>query len=120
MLVQCAIQVGALLERHHLPRLPRMEIAQIVNLLDVIRSPPFNGRGRDGQQLVGGLPHGRNHHHRPPSLARPHDGGHALDGGRRFHRRPAEFHHNHRSACPACHPIRAATLSEPRPQGAVL
>ncbi len=64
MLVERAVEFGALGQRHHLARFAGMEIAQVVNLPDVIVAPARDGRRGNGQQLVGGLAHGRNHHHR--------------------------------------------------------
>ena len=47
------------------------------------------------QQLVGDLGHGADNDHGLPAHgnAAGHDGGGAIDGGRIFHRRAAEFHH---------------------------
>ena len=56
---------------------------------------PADRIGGERQQAVGGLAHGRNHHHRPAREARFDDRRHPFDGGRRFDRRAAEFHHDH-------------------------
>ena len=50
-------------ERDHLARLAGMEIAQVVDLADVFLALAGDGGGGDGQQLVGGLAHGGDHHH---------------------------------------------------------
>ena len=63
MIVERAIELGAIGQRHHLPRFARMEIAQIVHLADVILALAVDSGGRDGQQLVGGLAHRRHDHH---------------------------------------------------------
>ena len=78
-----------------------MEIAQVVDLPDVFLALAVDGGGGDGQQLVGGLAHGRNHHHGPALRARFDDAGDAFDGGGRFHRRAAEFHDDHQSSIPS-------------------
>ena len=49
----------------------------------------------DGQQLVGGLAHGGNHHDGMAVHPRLHDAGDAFDGGGGFHRGAAEFHDDH-------------------------
>src|ERR1035438_5323765 len=53
------------------------------------------------RQLVGGLTHGRNADVRPAAGAGFDDRPSALDGGRRFHRRAAEFHDDHQSSIPS-------------------
>ena len=65
MLVERAVEFGAVAERHHQAGLARVEIAQVVKLADVFLALAADGRGGDGQQLVGGLAHGRDHHHGP-------------------------------------------------------
>ena len=101
MLVEQAVEFGALGQRNYQARLAGVEIAQIVDLADVFFARAANGRGGDGQQLVGGLAHGRNHHYRPAVGAGFDDRRDALDGGRGFHRRAAEFHDDHQSSIPS-------------------
>ena len=57
---------------------------------------PGSRCARHGQQRVGDLGHGADHHHRLLRQAAFDDRGHALDGPRVFHRSAAEFHHDHR------------------------
>ena len=99
--VERAVQLRAVLERHHQARLPRVVIAKVVDLADVLRAIPLNRGSRDGQQFVGGLSHGGNHHHRAALRARLDDTGNALNSGSRFHRGAAELHHDHQSSIPS-------------------
>ena len=92
MLVERAVEFGALGQRHHQARLARVRVAQIVDLAQVLFARAFERGLRDGQQLVRGLAHGGDHDHRLAVAPRLHDGRDAFDGGRRFHRRAAEFH----------------------------
>ena len=67
--VEKTVQAGAFGERHHLPGFARVVVAQIVKLADILVAPAFDGRGGDGQQLVGGFAHGGDHHHGMAVLA---------------------------------------------------
>ena len=101
MRVERPVELGAVVERHHLAGFARMKVPQVVELRNVLFAFALDGGFRDGQQLVGGLAHGRDHHHRAASLALPHDPRNAVDGGCRLHRRAAELHHDHRSSIPS-------------------
>src|SRR2546426_5581130 len=101
MLVERAVEFGAAVQRHHQTRFPRMIVAQIVKLPDVVVALPLNGGIGDGQQLVGGFSHGGNHHHRPAAFAPFHNAGDSLDGGGGLHRCAAELHHHHQSSIPS-------------------
>ena len=85
MLVEEAVEVGAVAQGDDQARLARMVVAEIVKLGDVFLALPPNRGGRDGQQLIGGLPHGGNHHHGTPLFAGAHDAGNTLDGGGGLH-----------------------------------
>src|ERR1017187_5108682 len=101
MLVEQAVELGAVGQRDYETRLAGVEIAQVVDLADVFLARAIDGGRGDGQQLVGGFAHGRNDDHWPAVGAGFDDRGDALDGGRRFHRRAAEFHDDHQSSIPS-------------------
>ena len=62
---------------------------------------PCTAALRDGQQLVGGLAHGGNHHHGPAIETALDDAGDALDGFGGFDGGAAELHHDHQSSSPS-------------------
>jgi hypothetical protein len=95
VLVEETVQAGAVGKRYNLARFAGVEIAQIVKLANEFVALAGNGGGSDGEELVGGLAHGGNHHHGALLRARFDYARDALDGGGRFHRRAAEFHHDH-------------------------
>src|ERR1039458_8159836 len=101
MLVEQAIKLGAVGQGNYQARLAGVKVAQVVDLADVFFARAVNCRRSDSQQLVGGLTHGRNDDDRPAAGAGFDDRRYALDGGRRFHRRAAEFHDDHQSSIPS-------------------
>ena len=101
MLVEKAVERGAFGERHHLAGFARVVVAQVVKLADILVAPAVDGGGGDGQQLVGGLAHGGDHHHGMAVPRALDDAGDAFDSGGRFHRRAAEFHDDHQSSIPS-------------------
>src|SRR5262249_32812713 len=78
-----------------------MEVAEVVELLDVIGAPAVNGGGGDGEELIGGPPHGGCHYHRAMRFARADDAGDALDSGSALDGGAAELHHDHQSSIPS-------------------
>ena len=56
VLVEEAIEAGALGERHHEARFAGVVIAQVVKLRNVLVALAGDGGGGDGEQFVGGLP----------------------------------------------------------------
>ncbi len=95
MFVQEAVEIGAVAQGDDLPRLPRVVVPQVVKLPDIFLALAPNGGPRNGEQLVGGLPHGGNHHYGMTLFAGAHDAGHARDGGGGFHRAATELHDDH-------------------------
>ena len=95
MFVQEAVEIGAVAQWDDLPRLPRVVIPQVVELPDVFLALAPDGSRRNGEQLVGGLPHGGHHHHGMALFAGAHDAGHTRDGGGGLHRAAAELHDDH-------------------------
>ncbi len=61
MVVEEAVELGAIGERDHLARFAGVEVAQVVELADVLVALAVDGRVGDGEQLVGGLAHGGDH-----------------------------------------------------------
>src|SRR5579885_105120 len=120
VLVQEAVQFGPFGQGHHLPGFPRVEIPQFMDLADVFLALAFNGCVGDGQQLVGGLAHGRNHHHRPARQPGPHDPGDPFDRGGRLHRGAAELHHDHQSSIPSEYISSALSTAAPAAPRTVL
>ena len=101
VLVQEAVEFGAVGEGNDQPRLARVEIPQVVQLADVFLPLPLNGRVGDFQQFVGGLPHGGNHHYRTARFAGAHNAGNARDGGGALYRAAAELHDDHSPSIPS-------------------
>src|SRR4051812_11324072 len=94
-----------------------MEIAQVVKLLNVVLPLALDRGGSDGQQLVGGLAHGRYDNHGPLVHARFHDRGDAADRGGGFDGGSAEFHDDHQSSRPSEYissALRTAAPAAPR------
>jgi len=101
VIVQRPIEFGAMRERHNLTRLARMEIAQIVQLPDVLIALAGDGRLRNREQFVGRLAHCGDNHDGLEFHTRFYDGGDTLDGGCGFDGSPAEFHDDHQSSSPS-------------------
>ena len=57
-IVEGAVQVGAVFERHDEAGFAGMEVAEFVKLADVVVTTAFYRGLRDGEELVGGLAHG--------------------------------------------------------------
>src|ERR1039458_6865021 len=95
VLVQEAVEIGAVAQRDDQARLARVVVAQVVQQPDVLLALAPDGGGGDGEQLVRGLSHGGNHHHGMARLARAHDAGNARDGGGGLHRGAAKLHDDH-------------------------
>ena len=85
VLVESPVQIGAHFERGNQAGFAGMEVAKVVELADVFLAVARDGGGCDGEQLIGGLAHGRHHNDGATALARLHDSGDALDGGGRLH-----------------------------------
>ena len=83
------------LEGHDQARFARVVVAQVVKLADVFLALALDGGGGDGEQLVGGLAHGGDHHDGAARLARLDDAGDALDGGGGLDGGAAELHDDH-------------------------
>ena len=64
MVVERAVEFGAMRERDHLAGFAGMEVAQIVQLADVFVALAGDGGLGDGEEFVGGLAHRRDHHDR--------------------------------------------------------
>src|SRR5881227_390094 len=97
-----------------------MEVAEIVELPDVILALPLDRRRCDGQQLVRGLPHRRDHHHGLLLDARVHDGCNASDSGCGFDGGAAEFHDDHQSSSPSEYISSALSTAAPAAPRTVL
>ena len=117
MLVEEAVERGALGERHDEARFARVHVAKIVELADVLGARAVNGCGGDGEQLIGGFAHGGDDNHGTTSCARFDDSGDAFDGGGGFDRTAAEFHDDHQSSIPSeciSSALRTAAPAAPR------
>src|SRR5260370_39788578 len=101
MVVEEAVQIGAVAQGDDQARLARMVVAQVVKLADVLLALAPDGSGGDREQLVGGLPHGGNYDHGPTRFAGAHDAGNTLDGSGGLHGAAAELHDDHQSSIPS-------------------
>ena len=105
---------------HHFPGFARMVIAQVVKLPDVVLALAGDRRRGDGQQLVGGLDHGRDHHDGLLPNSRFDNRGDPSDGGGGFDRGPAEFHDDHQSSSPSEYISSALSTAAPAAPRTVL
>src|SRR5450755_2414395 len=71
-----------------------------MKLPEILRALALDCGVGQRQQIVGGLAHGGDHHHRAAFLARLDDARNAFNGGGRFHRAAAELHDDHQSNIP--------------------
>src|SRR5581483_7079221 len=76
-------------------------IAQVVNLADVFLALAVDGGLGDGEELVGGLPHGGDDHDGAAMLDGFDDAGDAFDGDGGLDGGAAEFHDDHQSSIPS-------------------
>ena len=120
VLVEGAVERGAIGQRNNLPGFARMIVAQIVKLPDVILAPAGNRGLGDSQQLVGRLAHGRNHDDGLLVHARFDNRSHASDGDGGFDRGPAEFHDDHQSSKPSEYISSALSTAAPAAPRTVL
>ena len=95
MIVERAVELGAMGQRDDLTGFAGVEVAEIVELANVVFALAVDGGLGDGEELVGGLAHRGNHDDRMLFGARFHNGGDALDGSSGFDRSAAEFHDDH-------------------------
>src|SRR5579885_1363855 len=87
--------------RLRVPGFAAMKFAELSQLVESLLAPSGGGQGSDRQELVGGLAHGRDNHHRPLCDARFDDACHPRDGLSGFDGGAAEFHHDHRASQPS-------------------
>src|SRR4051794_320938 len=78
-----------------------MEVAQVVQLFDIVGALAFDRGAGDGEQLVRGLSHRGDDDHRPFCLAGTNDAGDSLNRSGRLDGGPAKFHDDHQSSIPS-------------------
>ena len=95
MLVEEAVEIGAVAEGDDEARFARVVIAQIVKLADVFLALARDGGAGDFEQAVGGLPHGGDDDHGAARFAGVDDAGDTRDGGGGLDGGSAELHDDH-------------------------
>src|ERR1035437_3803225 len=95
VLVEEAVEIRAVAQRDRQARLARVVIAQVVQQADVFRALAADGGVGDFEQLVGGLPHRGDDHHRAARLAGADDAGDPRDGVGTLDGGAAELHDDH-------------------------
>ena len=117
MVVERAVEFGAMGERDDLAGFAGVEVAEVVQLADVVVALAGDGGLGDGEELVGGLAHRGDDYDGMEIGAGFDDGCDALDGGGGFDGRTAEFHYDHQSSSPSeciSSALRTAAPAAPR------
>src|SRR5580698_4262005 len=95
MVVKRAVEFGAMGEWNNLARFAGVEVAEIVQLPDVLVAFSDNGRLGYSEQLIRRLAHGGHNHDGMERSAGFYYACDTLDGDRGFDGTAAEFHYDH-------------------------